>query len=119
MDEPILARLETAEMLARERRLQAAAEAERRLAEARSAAAVIEAGTDDAIREAVDALREKHRREAAQEVAVIERELAGLDRATSVQLQGGGSRPEGTPDDDRFLAAVGFVVRAVLAEKGG
>lgn len=119
MGEPILVRLESAEMLARERRLLAASEAERRVAAARVAAATVEAGTDDAIREAVDALRERHRRRAAEEVAVIERQLAGLDRETAVWSGRGGPQPEGAPRDDRFEDAVDFVVRAVLAEKGG
>lgn len=118
MDEPILVRLESAEMLARERRLLAASEAEHRVAAAHAAAAAVEASTDAAIREAVDALRERHRRGASEEVAVIERQLADLDRETAVLSGQGGPRPEDAPRDDRFEAAIDFVVRAVLAEKG-
>ncbi len=119
MDEPILARLEAAEMRARERRLEATSEAERRIEAARALAADIEADGDRAIADAVRALRDRHRREAEREVEAIEAELARLEQgAPSAGARAAG--PEARVDDDAGVAAaVELVVSAVLAEEGG
>lgn len=119
MDEPILARLEAAEMRARERRLEATSEAERRIKTARALAADIEADGDRAIAEAVGALRERYRREAEREVAAIEAELAQLEHgAPSAGARAAG--PDARFEDGAGVAAaVELVVSAVLAEGGG
>lgn len=117
MDEPILARLEAAEMRARERRLEASSEAERRIEAARVAAAEIEAGADEVIRHAVDELRERYRRQAAIEVAAIEEDLGRLEDGRDAATGSAGATADRA--DGRFDAAVAVVVRTVLGEAGG
>ena len=118
MDEPILARLEAAEMRARERRLEASSEAERRIEAARVAAAEIEGGADRAISDAVSALRQRYRQEAAIQVREIEADLARLEAASSSGPRGDHGSPALRAGDEQVEAAVALVVRAVLGEAG-
>lgn len=105
MQSAILLELERAELAARERRLRAEAEAERLLSDARAQAEALEAGGDEAIREALASRRRELEAEADRAIAAIEAELAALTAAPTT----GGSDPA-------FSRAVDLVIGAVLAE---
>jgi hypothetical protein len=112
VERTILGALERAELDARERRLAAQAEADRLLEAARTASAELEAGLEARIEDAIAALRLDLLERADRDVAAIEQELTGLDRAAA----GGSAGGRGRAERARFDAAVAAVVAAVLGE---
>lgn len=105
MDRPVLAVLEDAELRARERRLSAAAEAERRIAAGSSRAAEIEAGVASAAARVIAEAR-------AASDARIHAGLAEIDAATRA-LDAAAVADRGDP---AIEAAAEMVVGAVLRE---
>jgi hypothetical protein len=103
----VVAELERAELAAREKRLVAEAEAARMIEDAAIRAHAIEAELPVRVAAALAALREGHLRRATEEVARIERELAG-------SIGGASPGDAGTGSD----AAVEYVVAMVLGEPG-
>lgn len=115
MRDSILIELERAELVARERRLAAAGEADRRLAAARGEADRIAAGLDDAVEQALDARRREHAQRAAAEIATVEAALRALEAS-----DGAGSRSTSDLDpraDEAERAAADLVVAVVLGEQ--
>ncbi len=126
----ILARLERAELAARERRLAAEAEAERILEAAGATVGGIDAGVPARIATALAELRARHIRRAHDEVAAIEAELAELELNVGNRPQqedwpvdsGPAEAPvdsgpaEAPIDHGAFESAVQLVVAAVLGE---
>jgi hypothetical protein len=105
MGPSILLELERAELIARERRLTAEAEAEGLVAAARARSAEIGSGADRAIAETIGRRTKILRATASREERRIEREIAALDR-----------EPTGGGDDASFREAVALVVAMVLGE---
>ncbi|MEX1173417.1 MAG: hypothetical protein WEG56_12495 [Chloroflexota bacterium] len=103
----VVAELERAELAAREKRLVAEAEAARMIEDAAVRANAIEAELPVRVAATLAALREEHLRGATEEVARIERELAG-------SIGGAPPGDAGTGPD----AAVEYVVAMVLGEPG-
>jgi hypothetical protein len=106
MDGSGLAALERAELVARERRLTAMAEAERIVGAATERASAIEAALPERIAAALAARRDEHRERTAAAIAAIDEELAEFERRAV---------PPG-PSDPAFERAVELVVAAVLGE---
>jgi vacuolar-type H+-ATPase subunit H len=106
MGSMLLSDLEQAELASRARLLTAAAEADRRVETARSAAAKIEANAEHEIDLALAALRDRYRTQGDTEVAAVESELAQLEGAV-------GGADASWP---AFDTAVATVVAAVLGE---
>ncbi len=105
MDRPVLAVLEDAELRARERRLAAAAEAERRLADAAALAAAIEKRVAPTAARAVADARAASDARVAAAIARIEAAMHAIDATTGVD-----------PDDTAIGDAADVIVAAVLGE---
>jgi hypothetical protein len=107
MEGPTLFELERAELVARERRLEAEAEAERLIAAARRRVAELEAGTDEAVARGIADRRGALLDDADHQVEALEHEIAALEAE--------GTTPA-SARDERHHRAVALVVRMVLAE---
>ena len=110
----ILAKLERAELAARERRLEAQATADRILDDARLSAERLRAGAEARIAAELEAFRRRTLGEAAREVAEIEAAIAALDRQRGPEGRG----PAAPDHGPGFERAVEAVVAAVLGETG-
>lgn len=117
MRQSALIGLERAELAARERRLAASAEAERRVAAAHAEAGRIRDGIDAEVRSALEARRREHDDRAAAEIAAIEAEIAALgdDGGAGDRAGDGTDRP--SQADPAEARAVGLVVSVVLGER--
>ncbi len=102
----VLAELERAELLARERRLSAAAEAEAIVARAAVQVAEIESSAGERVAAAIATLRSEHLEHAERQIASMADELAQLE-----------AHREHIVRDSRFEAAVESIVAAVLGEE--
>lgn len=115
-DATVVAELERVELAARERRLTAAAEADRILAEAATAVAAIDAGVDARIESSLRDLRAAYLARADAEVAGIE---AALDEPAAGDRTDDGGEARSDAGTAGFEAAVERLVRAVLGEPVG
>jgi len=108
MGTTLLSDLEQAELASRARSLVAAAEADRRVDDARVVGAQIEAGCEREVDRALATLRDRYREQGDAEIAAVEAELARIQETAGDRIEPGSA----------FDSATATIVAAVLGEAG-